>query len=53
MVQLLRCLVLAQRTPKLYHKEAKQRFIVSIAVPRFEYPRFQMGARTALWSLIC
>ena len=32
MVRLLRCLVLAQSTPKLHHKEAKRRFIVSIAV---------------------
>ena len=32
MVRLLRCLVLAQITPKLHHKEAKRRFIVSIAV---------------------
>ena len=32
MVRLLRCLVLAQITPKLHHKEAKQQFIVSIAV---------------------
>ena len=32
MVQLLRCLVLAQITPKLHHKGAKRRFILSIAV---------------------
>ena len=32
MVRLLRCLVLAQSTPKLHHKETKRRFIVSIAV---------------------
>ena len=32
MVRLLRCLVLAQSTPKLHHKGAKRRFIVSIAV---------------------
>ena len=33
MVQLLRCLLLAQITPKLHHKVAKRRFIVSVAVP--------------------
>ena len=32
MVRLLRCLVLAQSTPKLHHKEAKRRFIVSITL---------------------
>ena len=32
MVRFLRCLVLAQISPKLHHKEAKRRFIVSIAV---------------------
>ena len=45
-----------QSTLILTHTEAKRWFIVSIAVPRFEYPRFQMGARTALmhlWALIC
>ena len=32
MVRLIRCLILAQINPKLHHKEAKQRFIVRIAV---------------------
>ena len=32
MVQFLWCFLLAQITPKLHHKEAKRRFIVSIAV---------------------
>ena len=34
MVRFLRCLVLAKITPKLHHKVAKRRFIVSIAVHR-------------------
>ena len=48
MVRLLRCLVLAQITPKLHYKEAKRRFIVSIATISLKLPHQNPNCNTLI-----